>query len=128
MLCFNPNIFMIDDIALGKFDSPIKSNKISPICLPDINYKEIGKKGFIAGHGVIKQEACTTVGHGPAAFTQCASGSRISGGTAAKLHWFRDKDTKEIKNAHGACSNSLMHPSQKPGSLCRVFQSQYKEV
>ena len=94
---------------------PIKENKwtgtetwkkLSPICLPDKNFKDIGQTSFILSAGKSTQGSCYTDDYGPAPWRKCAREAVI-------------KHEGKTKKFEERC-NFEQHPSSFDGP-CNTF-------
>ena len=103
------------NIAVAKLVEPIKENKwtgtetwkkLSPICLPDKNFKDIGQTSFILSAGKSTQGSCYTDDYGPAPWRKCAREAVI-------------KHEGKTKKFEERC-NFEQHPSSFDGP-CNTF-------
>ena len=123
------------DIAVARLDRSIEEEEwnqnprstICPICLPDDDYKDIGKTTFVLGFGLIFHASCHTGGAGPDQFTQCAPGSiqKEEGRPDYKVtHWTLDPISKQKKWFPG-CKTG--YPPVRTDIPCRLFNRQFNE-
>ena len=63
----------MNDLALLKADRPMKFNKyISPICLPDVGFKDQEIKVYVTGWGALSGKKCVTNSDGPSPNQKCS--------------------------------------------------------